>query len=348
MLKVTKPTAAKGVPMSYHHFTPVERGKIEVMAKQGKSQRAIAEELGFHRSSVSRELKRNSSRGAYDAERAQREYQARRKACRPVSKLAQDGPLRDYVAEKIAEEQWTPELVAGRLRVDYPDAPHMRVCHETIYQAVYTVGHYLDFLREELPQARPKRRKRGQGKKRRGPSIANRVSIAERPAAVDDRDEIGHWEGDTMVGKNQDGFAVTVVERSARLLAAQKTQSKAAIEVQHAVIEALQDRPTSWVKTITFDNGTEFAGHQAIAKQLGVSVYFADPYSAYQRGSNEQVNGLIRRYLPKSTRFSDVTQEQLDHIVEKINNRPRKCLGYRTPNEVFNEQRELHLRALRS
>lgn len=334
--------------MSYHHFTPVERGKLELMARQGKSNQQIADELGFHRTSVLRELKRNGARKGYDAQKAQERYAERRRACRPRAKLAGDSPLRDYVADKIAMQQWTPELVANRLPLDYPDHEQMRVCHETIYQAIYTDGHYLDMLRQELPQARPRRRKRGQGKRRRGPSIPDRVDIGERPAAVDKRDEIGHWEGDTVVGKDQDGFAVTLVERTSRRLAAAKTQTKAALEVQQAVVEVLQDYPVSWVKTITFDNGTEFAQHKAIAKALNVSVYFAAPYSAYQRGTNEQVNGLIRRYLPKRTSFRDLTQEQLDAIVEKINNRPRKCLGYRTPNEVFNQQRQQHLRALAS
>lgn len=334
--------------MSYHHFTPVERGKIEVMAKQKMAHGVIALELGVHRTSISRELRRNATPSGYGAQLAQQHYQERRKACRAVPKLTPDTPLRDYVITKIAEEQWTPELVAGRLAVEHADAPQMQVSHETIYQAIYTEGHYLDLLREELPQARPKRRKRGQGKKRRGPSIANRVPIAQRPAAVDTREEIGHWEGDTIVGKGQDAFAVTLVERHSRLLTATKTQSKAASEVQQAVIEALLDQPASWVKSITFDNGTEFAGHQNMAKELGIAIYFADPYSAYQRGSNEQVNGLIRRYLPKSTRLSAVTQEQLDVIVDKLNNRPRKCLGYQTPNEVFNEQRQRCLRALGS
>ena len=180
------------------------------------------------------------------------------------------------------------------------------------------------------------------------PASAIAISIAERAQAVNERTEIGHWEGDTVVGKNQDGFAVTLVERTSRLLEAVKTETKSAREVQQAVVTALQDRPISWVKTITVDNGTEFAEHEAIAGRLGVSVYFADPYSAYQRGSNEQVNGLIRRRLPKGTSFKNLTQEHLDKIVENINNRPRKCLGYRTPNEVFNEQREKHLRALRT
>ncbi len=334
--------------MSYHHFTPVERGKIELMLKQGKSHQAMAWELGCHRTSIGRELRRNGKKVGYNAEKAQVQYVKRRVACRPKSRLEDDSPLREYVVEKIAMKKWTPELVAGRLPLKYRDVPEMRVSHETIYRAVYTDGHYLDMLRIELPQARPKRRKRGQGKKRRGSTIKNRVPIAQRPDAVDERIEPGHWEGDTVVGKNQDGFAVTLVERTSRLLEAAKTETKAARVVREAIIDALQDRPTSWVKTITFDNGTEFADHQTIAKRLGVSIYFADPYSAYQRGSNEQVNGLIRRYLPKGTSFKKVTQEQLDQIVEEINNRPRKCLGYRTPNEVFKEQREKHLRALRA
>ncbi len=334
--------------MSYQHFSPVERGKIELMLKQGRTQSSMARELGRHRTSVGREIRRNSSKADYNAEKAQRWYKKRRKVCRPISKLQYDCPLRDYVVEKIAEEEWTPELVAGRLPVDYPDTPKMRVSHETIYRAIYTNGHHLDLLREELPQARKKRRKRGQGKHRRGPSIRNRVGIAQRPKAVNDRKEIGHWEGDTVVGKNQDGFAVTLVERSSRVLEAVKTKTKSAREVRQAVIGALQDRPVSWVKTITFDNGTEFADHETIAKRLGVAIYFADPYSAYQRGSNEQVNGLIRRRLPKGTHFKDLTQKQLDQIVDSINNRPRKCLGYRTPNEVFQEQRKKHLRALRA
>ena len=150
--------------MSYHHFTPVERGKVELMWKQGRSHQEIADELGFHRTSIGRELRRNGTKDSYDAEKAQRQYHKRRQACRLKAKLQDDGRLRDYVAEKIAVEQWTPELVAGRLPLDYPAASEMRVCHETIYQAIYTEGHYLDMLREELPQMRPKRRGRGQSR----------------------------------------------------------------------------------------------------------------------------------------------------------------------------------------
>ena len=333
--------------MSYCHFSLVERSQIELMQQQGLSRAEMARVLGRHPSSIGRELRRNGGARGYCAMRAQGRYGKRRTACRPKDKLSY-GPLRDYVADKIALAGWSPELVAGRLAMDHPDRPRMRLCHETIYRAVYRTGHYLDFLRGFLPQARPKRRKRSQGKHGRASLIPNRVGIAERPAAVDARIEQGHWEGDLIVGKGQDGFIVTLVERTARLLHAVKTHTRKASEVRRAVVAALIDRPVSWVKTITFDNGSEFAQHQAMTDQLGARVYFADPYSAYQRGSNEQVNGLIRRVLPKGTPFEGLSQQQLDTIVQRINNRPRKCLAYRTPNEIFQQQRIQHLRALRT
>jgi len=333
--------------MSYTHITSMERAKIELLHKQGWKYDAIGREVGRHRTTISREIQRNGTRAGYKAERAQRRYAERRVACRPQTRLAHEA-LRDYVVKKIAEEEWSPELVAGRLSSQYPHNPRMHLCHETIYQAIYTNRHNLDFLRVFLTQARPKRRRRGQGKTRRGPSIPNRVSIKERPDAVDERLEIGHWEGDLVVGKNQDGFILTLVERTSRILHAVKTQTKRAPEVCQAVINTLLDRPISWVRSITFDNGTEFSQHESISQHLGVSIYFADPYAAYQRGSNEQVNGLLRRYLPKGSRFKDLTQKQIDRIKELINNRPRKCLGYQTPNEVFQQQRESHVRALRT
>jgi IS30 family transposase len=332
--------------MSYTHFNAVERGKIELLHKQGMSTTMIGQEIGRHRTSVGREIRRNASLSGYQAQAAQTRYVERRKVCRPTTRLTNER-LRDVVVEKIAEEEWSPELVAGRLRSLYPDDRRMHVCHETIYKAIYSNLHHLDFLMEFLTQARPKRRKRGQGKTRRGPPIANRVSIHERPEEVEQRREIGHWEGDLVVGKNQDGFILTLVERHSRRTAAAKVASRHAEPVAQAVVQTLQDYPVSWVKTITFDNGTEFANHQGMSQKLNASVYFADPYAAYQRGSNEQVNGLLRRYVPKGTSFTKLDQSRLNNIIEKLNNRPRKCLGYQTPNEVFLKQRQEHLRALR-
>lgn len=333
--------------MSYHHLTLCERGKIELMLKQGQRSPAIARELGCHATTIRREVQRNSTGGGYSAQAAQRLYEKRREGCRPKGRLAYE-PLREAVAEQIAENGLSPELAAGRIRMQFPEDRKMYVCHETIYAAIYANRHLLDFLREFLVQGRPKRRKRGQGKTRRGPLIPNRVGIEKRPAIVEERCEFGHWEGDLVVGNNQDGFVLTLVERVSRMLLAVRTATKRPAEVGRAVIEALLDRPVPWVKTITFDNGTEFRDHETMTNELGARVYFADPYSAYQRGSNEQVNGLLRRYLPKGTSFRDLAQNQLDQIVQKINNRPRKCLGYRTPNEVFQLDRKNHLRALRA
>jgi IS30 family transposase len=331
--------------MSYTHLSAVERGKIELLHGQGWSTTMIGQQIGRHRTTVSREIARNGVKSGYKAEVAHKRYAQRREGCRPRYRLDHVA-LRKFVADKIAEEEWTPELVAGRLRSEYPDDPRMRVCPETIYQSIYANLHKLDYLVVFLPQARPKRRKRGQGKSRRGPSIPNRVSIHERPQTIEQREEIGHWEGDLVVGKNQDGFILTLVERCSRQTVAVLVETKHASPIAQAVIEALQDHPISWVKSITFDNGTEFADHKSITEHLHAAVYFADPYAAYQRGSNEQVNGLIRRYLPKGTSFKDLDQQKLDRIIQTINNRPRKCLAYQTPNEVFLKQRQEHRRAL--
>ena len=331
--------------MSYIHCTPTERGQIQALRTEGKSQTYIAESLGRNRSTISRELRRNKSSVGYDADKAQSQYQERREPCRPNKKLDYQ-PLQSYVFDKITEG-WTPEQVAGRLPLDYPDDLKMRISHEALYQAIYA-DERLHCLIKLLPQARPKRRKRGQGKSRRGPSIPNRFGIEERPPEVDKRERYGDWEGDTIVGSNHQAFIATVVDRKSLFMGMRKTDSKNADEVAQAVNEILLDMPRSWLKTITFDNGTEFAKHELIAKELTVDIYFAAPYSSYQRGTNENTNGLVRRFLPKGTDFRNVTQQQLDQFANQINNRPRKKLAYRTANEVFKEQREKALVALRA
>jgi len=319
------------------HLTLVERGQIQALLRQGLTQAAIARELGRCRSVICREVKRNGAcRNKYRGERAQRRYARVRKNCVPHKRLDHK-PLWRFVIDMVTSG-WTPEQVAAMLPKLYPDDLQMRVSHETIYQSIYNDTR-LRFLIRYLPQSRPKRRRRGQGKKRRGPAIPNRVGIEKRPKVVEERSRFGDWEGDLIVGTNQDGFITTLVDRKSRRLEARKAETKKADEIAQAVIDALQDLPVSWVKTITFDNGTEFARHEDMAKVLPVDIYFADPYASYQRGTNENTNGLIRRYLPKGTSFRNLTQQQLDRITEELNNRPRKCLGYRTPNQVFQEHR---------
>ena len=331
--------------MSYIHLTPTERGQIQALHQENRSLGYIADSLGRDKSTISRELKRNTTSKGYNAQQAQGRYHQRRESCRPAKRLDYQ-PLRKYMIERLGES-WTPEEVAGRLPMDYPDEPRMRISHEAIYQAIYS-DKRLHFLIKLLAQSRPKRRKRGQGKSRRGPTIPNRVGIEERPQVIEERSRYGDWEGDTVVGTHQYGYLVTLVDRRSRLLKSRVVQTKQADEVALAVIDALEELPTSWVRSITFDNGTEFARHQDMARVLPVNIFFAQPYSSYQRGTNENTNGLIRRYLPKGTSFRELAQAQLDSIVQEINNRPRKILGYRTPNEVFQEQRENHRVALRA
>jgi transposase, IS30 family len=331
--------------MSYVHLTATDRGHIHALRQEGKSLGYIADSLGRDRSTISRELRRNATRTGYNASHAHEQYQRRRTSCRKQRKVDYP-PLWEYLFDKIPAG-WTPEQIAGRLPLDFPNDPKMRISHEALYQAIYADPR-MHCLIADLPQARPKRRKRGQGKSRRGPSIPNRTGIEERPKEVGERSRYGDWEGDTIVGLNQQGFIATMVERKSLFTCMRKTDSKQALEVAQAVIEAISDMPIAWAKTIPFDNGTEFARHELIAQHVPVDIYFAAPYSSYQRGTNENTNGLIRRFLPKRTDFRSVSQQQLDCFAQELNNRPRKKLEYRTPNEVFNRERQLRLVALRA
>lgn len=319
--------------MPYHHFTPMERGMIKALIDEGKSQTFIAKTLGRHRSSIQREFKRNgATRKGYDPNRAQRRYEQVRKECVRTWRLAYL-PLWNYIFEKLSEK-YSPEQVAHRIALEYPDDPRMRISHETIYRAIYG-DERLYVLRKDLRQARPKRRKRGMGKTRRGPCIPNRVAIDERPEHIDARQELGHWEGDTVLGKNQRHAVVTLVERKSLFLSACHVTSKNAQEVARAIVETMNELPARGVKTITFDNGTEFAAHELIFRQLGTPIYFAHPYCSNERARNENTNGLLRQYLPKGTSFENLSKEKLEDIVHELNHRPRKTLGYRTPHEVF-------------
>jgi len=301
---------------------------------QGESPAAIARKLGRHRCTIGRELKRNgAAKWGYHPEKAQQRYHAARKDC--VKKRSLDyPPLRAYVYEKITD-YWSPEQVCGRARILFPHDPRMHVAPETIYRALYRDDRLGKPLIPCLRQRRKKRRKRGTGLHRRGPKIPNRVSIEQRPKEVDQRQQCGHWEGDTVVGKNHRGAVATLVERKSLLLRAAVVPSKIAQLVCQAIIDILYDLPAVSRKTITFDNGTEFAAHEKITHDLKSSVYFAHPYCSNERARNENTNGLLRQYLPKGISFENLSQNKLDAIVHEINNRPRKSLGYRTPLEVF-------------
>jgi IS30 family transposase len=331
------PNPKESTTMSYTHLTSIERGKISAYREAGHSNAYIARKLGRDRATIGREIKRNATtRGDYVPQKAQAAYEERRKECRPARKLDY-GPLRSYMFERITDG-WTPETIAACLPLNFPEDTRMRISHEAIYQGIYG-DERMRFLIHHLPQARPKRRKRGQGKTRRGPSIPNRIGIAHRPPEVEERARFGDWEGDLIVGAGQSGYIVTLVERTARLLLTRVLCTKDAEITAEAIIDAMMDLPPSWIKTITFDNGTEFAGHELITRENGASIYFADPYASYQRGTNENTNGLIRRFLPKKMTFENLKQERLNIIEEELNNRPRKILQYRTPNDVLKNYR---------
>lgn len=322
--------------MPYHHLTPFERGTLHALFEQGNSAAFIGKVLGRHRSTISRELKRNEAfKKGYDPGRAQKRYAQERTQCMKPSRLAHL-PLWNYVFDKLSAN-WSPEQTAHRIALEYPNEPRMRISHETIYRALYS-DERLRCLNPHLRHARPKRRKRAMAKKRRGPGIPNRVSIEERPKHIEQRLELGHWEGDTVMGKNQTGAIVTLVERASLYLSASLVPSKKASLVAQTIINTMNELPARAVKTITFDNGTEFAAHQTITENLGTPIYFAHAYCSNERARNENTNGLLRQYLPKGSSFEHLRKNQIDHIVDELNNRPRKTLGYRTPYEVFHNR----------
>jgi transposase, IS30 family len=230
---------------------------------------------------------------------------------------------------------WSPEQIAGRLKeIEHPTDQHWNIHHETIYQFIYSKDNKDKKLWEYLPR-KQKKRKKQTGRSVHRSQIPNRVSIHNRPEKVNKRSEFGHWEGDSVEGKRSEKDGIhTEVERVSRLLAAQKMKTITSKQAVIAQIRIFKNLPKHARRSTTLDNGKEHHHHSRLW-ELKMSTYFADPYSSWQRGTNENTNGLLRRYLPKGSSFQDLAQDELEDIVEEINNRPRKVLGYNTPREVF-------------
>jgi IS30 family transposase len=322
--------------MPYAHLTPIERGQLHELLGRGLSGNAIARRLNRSSSTISRELRRNGAvRDRYNPQRAQDRYHRVRQECVRTGSL-DHLPLRQYVVENILSG-WSPEEISGRLWRDCPGQPRMRVSHETIYRTVYADEKLGRILIPCLRRRQPRRRKRCDRRPTR-PFIPNRVSIDDRPAAVNALERYGDWEGDTVLGNNQDGAILTLVERKSLLLLAAPLPSKNAQKAAQAAIDTLAQMPSDWLKTLTFDNGGEFAAHEKIADATGIDIYFAHPYSSWERARNENTNGLLRQYYPKKTSFADLDPDTLQRVVDELNNRPRKKLGYQTPIEVFRKQ----------
>lgn len=309
------------------HLTFIDRAVLYRMQHAKKSIAEIARTLGRHRSTIYRELDRNTGRRGYRPGQAQRLAKERREACRRPTKLSHR-PLEHYVTEKL-KQKWSPEQIAGRIGHDLPRQPACRVSDQTIY----------NWLTQQAPQLRVHLR---QGSRRSQSETQGQlkdcVSIAGRPQVVNSKRRYGDWEGDTVVSPGRRSGIVTMVERKSQYLRVRKTASLKSADTMRAACRGLKDLPKSLRRTMTVDNGKEFAEHRQLTNQLGTEVYFAAPYASWQRGLNENTNGLLRQFFPKGTDFSRISHNELARVERLLNERPRKSLGYKTPHEVLRKQ----------
>jgi IS30 family transposase len=318
--------------MSYTQLTREQRYQIYALKKAKHNQTQIARFIGCHKSSISRELRRNRGQKGY------RPYQA--------DELAYDRQCAAYRAritwqtwqqvEQLLRQQWSPEQIAGRLKLEKQPT----VSHEWIYLYIYADKRRGGTLHQHL-RSQKKQRKRYSGYIRRG-QIPNRTSIDKRPQIVARKGRFGDWEADTIVGARHKGGIVSLVERKSKLIRLHKLATKEATEMRQTSVALLQPLAAK-VHTITVDNGKEFCQHEQMAADLQARIYFAHPYASWERGLNENSNGLVRQYFPKKYEFARITNSDLQQVEDLLNNRPRKTLGYRTPNEVFFKQRSVAL-----
>jgi IS30 family transposase len=315
--------------MRYRHLIQEERYQISALHEAGWSQVSIAAKLGRHPSSISRELNRNRTVGPYQPQVAGLLAAAR---SRLSAANARRVPIEawEFARQKLAET-WSPQQISGHQRAEHLP----RLSHESIYQRIYEDKHADGTLHLALRIHKQRRKRRGV-RERRG-TIPNQVSIDQRPAIVADRKRYGDWEADLVIGARHSQALVTLNERKSRYALITRVASKHAAGVSTALIEQL--KPFALMAhTLTTDNGKEFAQHERVAAELKLGYYFAHPHAAWERGANENLNGLLRQFFPKHRKLEEVTDEEIALAQHRLNHRPRKCLGYKTPHQVFWEQ----------
>jgi IS30 family transposase len=308
--------------MTYKHLSQAERYQIHALMKAGHDQSQIAKLLDRHKSTISRELSRNTGSRGYRP----------KQACEMSADRAQNSRNAPTVEPWVHEAacallciQWSPEQIASQLPIS----------HETVYQHVYADKAQGGTLWKNLRCQKQKRKRYAGGRDRRG-QIPNRRPLSERPLHIEARRQVGHWECDTVIGASHKGAVVTMVERKSGYAVMAKVSNKTSAAVGSAIVGELQPLAAR-VKTLTFDNGKEFAGHAYIDEKLQSTAYFARPFASWERGSNENLNGLLRQYIPKKRSMSTVSDEEIRMIQNRLNNRPRKRLGFKTPAEVFHQ-----------
>ena len=328
---------------TYTHLEKPDRKLIMHHKERGESIRAIARMLKRAPSTISREISRHREPWGYEAYKAEHCAQQNRHKSKRRRKLDMLPELKDAVLRGL-ERGWSPQQICGRMLKDNQKAPEMSISHESIYAYIYAMprGELRKSLIAQLRRKHPNRRKQGRAHNSTRGRIADMVSIHDRPETIEGRQVPGHWEGDLIVGSKNQSAVGTLVERKSRylILSFLDEGRHSAENTRLSFTRDLKDVPKPLLKSLTYDQGKEMSQHKILAKNLEIDVYFCDPHSPWQRGTNENTNGIIREYLPKGTDLSRVSQDELNEIAERINTRPRKILDFATPKEVYYDMLE--------